>query len=339
MVKISIICLIYRSKKLCDWVYSSLLKYTPQIASGEAEFFFVANDPNDTVLAHLIEKGYPFVLNINKKYSEEELFQKGYGVPEYINRVYRGYNQGILHAKGERLVLINSDHYFSPDWLSNLLKYSDLRKVISCQLVEPGREKIGTVFHAAIKQNFGNNTDNFKEDEFIDFSYQIKKTGIKKGGGYMPCLLYKDAAVYAGLYPEGNIAGSSKEQIIRFGDMYFFDRLADLGVEHITAKDSICYHLDEGEKNETIDYDGSVSTPVIDYEKYKINEYNKLPIQGYKKRLSYVVPNSSHDNIIQMLTPLPPKKIKKSFIATIKRIIPKKIKYICKKLFKFLSVI
>jgi hypothetical protein len=267
------------------------------IQSGEADFLFVANDPTDAVVSHLIGKKYPFIVNINERFTEEELFLKGYGVPEYMNRVYKGYNQGILHAKGERLVLINSDNYFSPDWLENLIKYSDMKKVISSTLVERKHEKFG-VFPGAIERNFGSNTENFKEDEFIDFTYKIKKTGLKTGGAYMPSLLYKDVAMYAGLYPEGNIALKTKEVIKRYGDEEFFDRLKKIGVEHFTAKDSVSYHLKEGEREDEID---SVLPKNIDYSKYAVKEYAVLPIQPYEKRVSELVPIINHNSIINKL--------------------------------------
>jgi hypothetical protein len=277
------------------------MKYTPKIKSGDAEFFFVANDPTDAVVSHLVEKNYPFILNVNKKLTEEELFSKGYGLPEYINRVYKGYNQGILHAKGQKLVLINSDNYFSPDWLENLEKYSDMKKVISCTLVERRHEKFG-VFPGAIERNFGNNTENFREDEFIDFTYKFKKTGLAPGYAYMPSLLYKDVAIYAGLYPEGNIASKSKEVIERYGDVDFFERLKKIGVEHFTAKDSICYHLKEGERE---DEESDIISPempkIIDYSKYMVKEYGYLPIQLYEKRLTDLVPLINHNTIINML--------------------------------------
>ncbi|GHV90778.1 hypothetical protein AGMMS50268_12810 [Spirochaetia bacterium] len=298
MVRISIICLIYKSTKLCDWVYNSIIKYTPLLKSGEAEFFFVANDPTANVVAHLYKNKYPFIINNNKKYTEDELFEKGYGIPEYMNRVYKGYNQGILHAKGERIVLINSDNFFSPDWLENLIKYSDSKKVISSAIVERNHEKFG-VFPGAIESNFGGSTEDFKEDEFINFTYRTKKTGLKPNGAYMPCLLYRDVAIYAGLYPEGNIAGKTKEEIFRYGDEYFFDRLANIGVEHFTAKDSIVYHLKEGERE---DVDDSVpSIEKIDCSEYQVSEYNKLPVQRYEKRLSHLQPISEHENILLIL--------------------------------------
>jgi glycosyltransferase involved in cell wall biosynthesis len=268
------------------------------IKSGDAEFFFVANDPTDVVVSHLAGKKYPFIININKKFTEEELFAKGYGIPEYMNRVYKGYNQGILHARGERVVLINSDNYFSPDWLENLIKYSDMKKVISCTLVERSHEKFG-VFPGAIEHNFGSNAENFKEDEFIDFTYKFKKTGLRSGGAYMPSLLYKDVAMYAGLYPEGNIASESKDVIRRYGDEEFFDRLAKIGVKHFTAKDSISYHLKEGEREDDEYY--IIPSGTTDYSKYTVKEYAALPTQPYEKRVTEVVPTIKHGSIINTL--------------------------------------
>lgn len=249
MVKISIICLIYKSTQLADWVYESLLKHTPMLHSGEAEFFFVANDPSDSVVKHLMNKKYPFIINENKVCSNEELFEMGYGLPEYMNRVYRGYNQGILHAKGERIVLINSDNYFSSDWLENLLKYSTFKNIICSQLVEPGHEKFG-FFPKAARADFGKTVDTFDEQAFEKYVLCHKKTGMEKGGAYMPCILYKELALYAGLYPEGNIAGDDFETIVRYGDEFFYDKLRKFGAEHYTALDSIVYHLKEGERDD-----------------------------------------------------------------------------------------
>ena len=174
MVDISIICLIYKSAKLADWVYESAYEFTPALRQKKAEFLFVANDPTDELVSHLKIKSYPFILNKNKHYSDEELFAEGYGSPEYINRVYKGYNQGILNAKGSKIILINSDNYFSTDWLENLLKYSDIKKIVSSTLVEPGHPKF-SVFPGAYQANFGNHPDNFNKLEFQKFADKIRK--------------------------------------------------------------------------------------------------------------------------------------------------------------------
>src|SRR5439155_17482671 len=112
-VKISISSLIYKSTKYADFVYNSIYKYTPELQTGEAEFYFIANDATEQVINHLENKKYKYYINNNKHYTEEELFKMGYGCPEYMNRVYKSYNEAIKKASGEIIVLINSDMGFS----------------------------------------------------------------------------------------------------------------------------------------------------------------------------------------------------------------------------------
>lgn len=301
MVKISIICLIYKSTKLADWVYESIMEYTPMLKNNEAEFFFVANDPTDEVIAHLIEKNYPFIINENKVLSEEELFSQGYGAPEYIGRVYRGYNQGILHAKGERVVLINSDNYFSPDWLENLIKYSEFKNVVSSQIVEPGDIEHGWFYHAALRANFGHTAEDFEKERFLQYAMQNKKTGLKRGGAFMPCIFYKDIALYAGLYPEGNIAGEDYNTIIRYGDVDLYERFMNLGIEHYTALDSISYHLQQGEKKEEDDNKAQINIDESVKSRYRIKPYNKFTNLKPSNLNVYLYTSATYNEIIKKL--------------------------------------
>lgn len=248
--KVSVISLIYQSAALADWVHESVHRFTPMIARGEAEFFFVANDPTPGVIAHLDDKGYSYIVNVNRRYSNEALFELGYGGPEHMSRVYRGYNQGLRHSHADYVVLVNSDNYFSPDWLENLLKYSDRTKVISSKLVERYHPTFG-VFPGALHGEFGDTAATFDETAFLDFVMRTKKTGLEKGGAYMPSLFHRDIAIEAGLYPSGNVAGQSFDDVARYGDEAFFDRLNAIGVSHYTALDSISYHLKEGERADT----------------------------------------------------------------------------------------
>ena len=61
MVKVSIISLIYCSSKYADWIHDSVHRFTPMLATGEAEFFFIANDPTEDLLKHLREKKFLFI--------------------------------------------------------------------------------------------------------------------------------------------------------------------------------------------------------------------------------------------------------------------------------------
>lgn len=249
MVRFSIVSLIYRSRRLADWVYDSVHEFTPKIGRGEAEFFFVANDPTDEVVEHLVRRGYPHCVHRNPPRTNAELFQLGYGRPEYMHRVYRAYNQAILAARGEVVVLVNSDNYFSPDWLEGLHKYLTPEVIVSSKLVErrhPRHDLFPGVYHG----EFGSHPDDFDRHAFLRFVEQHKITGIEQGGAYMPCMFYKEVAVRVGLYPEGNIAGRSFDEVATYGDVMFFRKLDNAGVRHITALDSIVYHTKEGEMDD-----------------------------------------------------------------------------------------
>lgn len=295
MVEISIICLVYKSKKLAKAVYDSLYKYTPKLRSGEAELIFVANDPTEELVHFLKTQKYPYIVNVNDRLSDEELFKLGFGKPEHMRRVYQGYNQGIIHAKGQKICLINSDNFFSQDWLENLLKYLDYKKVVCSMLVEPGHDKFGT-FPFAISNNLGRTIETYRDEEFQEFAAKIGKTGYTTGGAYMPCLVYRDVAVMAGLYPEGNLAGKTPDDIKNYGDEAFYEQLKKFGVEHITAKDSIVYHLKEGEISEDTD-----DAKIVANAKYKHegigSRYKISPVS----LISYVAPDSRHQEIISLL--------------------------------------
>jgi hypothetical protein len=231
-------------------LYASLEEFTPMIKRGEADFFFLANDPTEALLSHLVAKGYPHLVNHNPKRTEEELFKLGYGAPEYIARVYRGWNEAIRAAKGEIVVLVNSDNFFSPDWLENLLKYVSPRTIVSSKLVERAHPQHG-VFKGAYHGEFGSHPAKFKKDDFLRFCDLMRITGTERGGAYMPCAFFKNQALRVGLYPEGNLAGASFHQIVAYGDQVFFRKLSKIGVNHVTALDSICYHIKEGEMDES----------------------------------------------------------------------------------------
>jgi hypothetical protein len=245
-MKVSIASLIYKSPVYADFVYEQVHKYTPEIQTGEAEFYFVANDASPEVLEHLRRKGYPFYEQTNHKYTNDELFSLGYGKPEYIHRVYKGWNRAIDEAKGEYVVLINSDNAFSPNWLYNLVRRTDKNTIVSSLLVERGHEVIGT-FPAnlngtgSIEYNCGKTPYSYDEEKFQAFVQKVSKDAISFGGVYMPFCFLKEGAVR---YPEGNIAGSNFDDVIDYGDRVF---MRNMNRRHITAWDSVAYHFQQGE--------------------------------------------------------------------------------------------
>ena len=249
--KISIISLIYRSTKYADAVYDSVLENTPKIKTGEARFFFVANDPEPHLIEHLERKKYPFILNINERKEIRHLFESGIGTPEYINRVYRGWNRAIKESDSEIVVLINSDNMLSPNWLENLLKNLNKNTFVCSEIVERPNHPKFAPFPGCLVGDFGDHPDNFKKEEFLKFveaHQKVKNQKIKIGGAYMPCAFYREKAVEVGLYPEGNLHdGNDFMSIKEYGDENFVKKLSRNGVRHITSLDSISYHFKEGE--------------------------------------------------------------------------------------------
>lgn len=246
---ISIVSLIYKSTVFADSIYKSIMKYTPMVHDGRAEFFFIANDASDKVISYLERNGYKFYINNNVHYTEEELCRRGIAWPEYINRVYCGWNEAIRRS-GEIVVLVNSDNLFSPNWLENLYKWLTKNVIVCSQLVERWHPKYG-VFPGAYHGEYGNHPSNFKENEFIEFCQKVSKPIIRYGGAYMPCMFHKENALKVGLYPEGNLCrGKNFYDIAVYGDEEFFRRLSNIGVYHITALDSLVYHFKEGEMEE-----------------------------------------------------------------------------------------
>lgn len=242
---ISIVSLIYRSPSYADAIYKSVYKHTPMLHTGEAEFFFVANDPTDKLLQHLKDKKYNYILNINPEKTLDELRLEGIGQPVYINKVYRGWNCGIRNSK-DIVVLVNSDNLFSPNWLENLYKNLTKDNIVCSQLVERKHE-VHALFPDAIHGEFGNHPKNFREKDFINFAEEVSKEGIKMGGAYMPCMFYKEIVAKVNYYPEGNPIING---IVAYGDKYMFEKLRKQKIKHITALDSIVYHFKEGEMDE-----------------------------------------------------------------------------------------
>ncbi len=259
--KISIAALIYRSPTFAQWCYDSVIAATPEIASGEAEFYFVANDPTPEVAEYLLDHKIPHHENWNQKLAPDELFALGYAKPEYIHRVYCGWNEAIRRARGEWVVLLNSDHCPAPGWLGAMKKAAlEASRIVTAQLIEPAHPVRGGIFPGSIQGEYGASPAEFRRAEFLAHVEELRQQGwkyfgadsdgIRAGGAYMPCMFRRRDAFAVGFYPEGNIAGASFEEVKKCGDVAFFEKLHAIGVEHVTACDAIAYHMQEGEMRE-----------------------------------------------------------------------------------------
>jgi GT2 family glycosyltransferase len=225
------------------------MKHTPEIQTGEAEFYFVANDATDELLAFLKERGYPHLINNNPHYTDEERFTQGYAVPEYCGRVYMGYNYGIKMSGNPIVVWINSDNCFSPKWLPNLKKRLTIQTIVSPRLIQSD-----VIFPNPINgsqcevMNFGTGLNQYDEEGFLSKVKEISTDTESIGNAFFPAMVYKSNVEAIGYFPEGNLHNGSYDGVHRTGDTDFYLKLAEKGIKHITANDSIVYHFNEGEK-------------------------------------------------------------------------------------------
>ena len=247
--RISIICLIYQSCAYAEFFYENLIRHTPEIETGEAEFYFIANDAKGEVLSFLHDKDYPHFINNNPHYTKEELFVRGYAFPEYMARVYMGYNTGMRIAKTPIVMLVSSDNCFSPNWLPNLKKRLTHDRIVSPRLIQPDMAFPNPINHTECEVfDFGKGIDSFDEDSFLGKVREISANTEDIGNAFMPFMAYKNTVERVGYYPEGNLHNGSFDWILRTGDTEFYFKLDKNGVKHITSNDSIVYHFNEGEK-------------------------------------------------------------------------------------------
>lgn len=240
-MKVSIACLIYKSIKYLEFVKKSIEENTPMLKTGDTEFYFVCNNAIDEVKNYLKDNNIPH-------YIFETEQQPPY--PHNIGFIYKAWNFTVEKAKGDIVVLVNSDMAFSKDWLENLIKYLDKNKVITSRLVESG--KIQSIFPHTITKNFGRTPETFAKDDFEMFVESVKEDKLESYGTFMPLAVYRENFMKVRGYPEGNIYTkfSDREMTIS-GDwsLFYFWFLIN-GVLHYTAMDSIVYHIQTGEVSE-----------------------------------------------------------------------------------------
>lgn len=245
-MKVSIASLIYQSQIYADSVYWSLHQHTPLLRSGDAGFFFVANDPTPDLKEHLIRMGYPHVIQINEHRDKTWMREHGVAAPEYLHRVYRGWNRAVQES-AEICVLVNSDMRFSPGWLERLLMYINRDRYLVSNLAEPLQPYVAPNENA-LRWECGRSVREFDEEKFQGLCYSYRpEHETRAGGEYQPCAFYRDRVLELGGFPEGNVLSANGKRDVP-GDEYFMEKFLASGGSHITVMDSVVYHFKEGEQ-------------------------------------------------------------------------------------------
>ena len=230
-LKISVICLIYKSIEYANFVLNSFEKYKPSL-NYNLNFCFIANDPTDELLNYFDKNNIRYKLFRNKDLKEH-----------YLNRVYRAWNFGGCESDADIIIFVNSDMAFSQNWLDNLLKNLSENRIVTSRLIESGKLRSGKY---GIEKNFGQTYSEFDDESFQKYAASASKSEIKQGGLFMPCAIYKDLFVKSGGYPIGNRI--EKNGNVTPGDkILFYEKLLPMGIKHYTVFDSLVYHVQEGE--------------------------------------------------------------------------------------------
>lgn len=249
--KITLISLIYSGVDWLEFQYGELLKLASELPPGEVEILFVANNASSSVIDFLNENGIPYIVSPGRNNDKEW----------YINSVYRSYNFGVEQAKGEYVLLTNSDMAYSESFLYSMILEASPSLYLTGKLIESGRLRPA---EAAIKKNFGKNLKRFRRRAFEKTVRNVRMRGLADGGLFMPALLHRETFLSHGGYPEGNLENEGIDDYLngrpfKFaqvgqkcipGDKAFISLLNQFSIEHKTNLNSLCYHFQEGEKSE-----------------------------------------------------------------------------------------
>ena len=264
-MKVSYVCLIYKSVNWLKFVHNEFYKYTK--LNEADEFYFVANDACDEVLNYLKDNNINHYIHNNSEEQRKEW---------YINNVYRAWNTAAMKANGDYIIFLNSDMAFSKDWNNNLIKYIDNNKCINSRLVERGPPNgLPTMENGhGIEKNFGNNYNDYNSLEFNSFVEEIKEEKLVSKGLYMPMIIKRDHLEKINYYPEGNITVKCFDKLLKTnpenfkkfqyeyateksvyklgegcipGDQVLMKKLEMINVRHFTSFSSIVYHVQQGE--------------------------------------------------------------------------------------------
>lgn len=243
---IEIISLIYCSEKYLELITNELINVQSQECDWDIGIRIVANDANERVINKLKTSGINYTIYNDPKPDDY-----------YINRVYRCYNNAVLTSEYDNVCLVNSDMVFSKNWLKNILKHHDGINIPTSRLYESGKMPSGKY---GVSCYCGDNPDNLDYAKWYKISDEMAKQDsdiIKLGGLFMPAIFEKERFIESGMYPEGNIyqdgtIGTLNGNVIKSGDHYFFEEILEkkFGMKHITVFDSLCYHIQEGERDE-----------------------------------------------------------------------------------------
>jgi hypothetical protein len=221
---VTLVVLIYRSLKWLDWCMEGV---DSSRQKTKYRWLVVSNDGTDEV------RRDPRI-SVDWQNVNPRAF--------YIENVYRAWNEGVLAAPTQWVILMNSDMLGASFWIDELIEAKTFHRksIPTSLLVESGRLPSGMPEYV---QNFGMHPEEFRRQDFLQHAAGLRRSGkVEPGRLYMPVLLDRQEFEDLGRYPEGNPPGTT-------GDKDLFARYAAAGYEHLTALGSVVYHCQLGEQH------------------------------------------------------------------------------------------
>ena len=180
---------------------------------------------------------------VNTELAKNSIFNKRGVVIQVIPasgvEVYTMFNQGVIEAKNEFVLLINDDMYCPPDWdkyFTELWKdpIALHRGVVTFQLVESGFVPVNEI---NIHKDFVKTIEEFRVGEFDEYASKYGRDIIGSGlGWFMPVLFPRQLFIENGCYP-------TLPPFPYPNDRVFFDKLKQtIGVEFWKVNSPI-YHF------------------------------------------------------------------------------------------------
>ena len=215
------------------------------------------------------------------------------------------YDEGMRRSKTDIVSILHSDMIIGPNYFENMLKHLEPGKVVCATRIEPpihpaGKEKI--------VQDFGDESDNIKWEEFDNF---VRKTiddqqDQTTRGIFAPWMLYKQ---------DHFDIGGHDQRFTPFGyeDSDIFNRWILAGYEMVQSRDSLCYHLtcrghrwNKGVGIENPDYKQIMNRCQRDFIRkwgdWIHNDEYQYPIINPKYDIGFVVKNCSNQ-LLEALEP------------------------------------
>ena len=163
------------------------------------------------------------------------------GIKPLINKEnlgpYKSWNKGAKKATKPWLCFLTDDQYFAPGWDKALGDFCQKGRILTSQLVEPG---IIPVWPTNIKKDFGQNPQEFREKDFLEFVKKQERKELANDGFFIPLVIHREDFWQIGGFP---VEGEFGSRDAPANDIAFIKKAKAAGFEFKKALNSFSYHF------------------------------------------------------------------------------------------------